>query len=68
MPDGFGAEIADDLKRIVNAPKSTGTLKELPARLRNAMPPTIETTDMLAAGMLEATMRALSAARKGSGA
>jgi phage gp29-like protein len=68
MPDGFGAEIADDLKRIVNAPKSTGALKELPARLRNAMPPTIETTDMLAAGMLEATMRALSAARKGSGA
>jgi hypothetical protein len=67
-PVGFGSEISDDLKRIAHSPKSTGALHELPAKLRNAKPPTIETTDMLAAGMLDATMRALAAGRKGRGA
>lgn len=57
-PSDFGDEVTDALKKIAH---SGDPLSEIHRRLNAAEVPTRRTTDALAAAMLDATMRALSA-------
>jgi len=55
-PPGFGNEISDYLRGILDA---GGDLRSLAPKLKRANPPVTKTADALAAAMLDSTMRAL---------
>lgn len=66
VPPTFGDEIRDDLRRLAHGPQTEGELALLHHKIGAAPAPDVtKTADELAAGMLEATMRALAEKRKG---